>query len=117
MKMLKLLAVAALAASTAFSAQGWPTQPIRFIVPYAAGSGPDIAMRPVAERLGKILGQSVMVENFASAGGIIGSQTLAKAGPDGCTFGFDNNITLAVNKSLFDRLPYWPCAGPGPRYC
>ena len=108
MKILKLLAVAALAAAAAVSAQGWPTKPIRFIVPYAAGSGPDIAMRPVAERLGKILGQPVIVENFASAGGIIGSQTLAKASPDGYTFGFGNNITLAVNKSFFDKLPYDP---------
>ncbi len=106
--MLKLLAVAALAVSTAASAQSWPTKPIRFIVPYAAGSGPDTAMRPVTERLGKILGQPVVVENMASAGGIIGSQTLAKANPDGYTFGFGNNITLAVNKSFFDKLPYDP---------
>lgn len=108
MKILKLLAVATIAFSTTVSAQSWPAKPIRFIVPYAAGSGPDAAVRPVAERIGKILGQSVVVENFASAGGIVGSQMLAKASPDGYTFGFGNNITLAVNKSFFDKLTYDP---------
>lgn len=106
--LMKILAVAAVAISTTAFAQGWPTKPIRFIVPYAAGSGPDTAMRPVAERLGKILGQPIVVENFASAGGIVGSQALAKAAPDGYTFGFGNNITLAVNKSFFEKLPYDP---------
>lgn len=108
MKILKFLAVAAVAVSTAASAQSWPTKPIRFIVPYAAGSGPDVAMRPLTERLGKILGQPVVVENFSSAGGIVGTQTLSKAAPDGYTFGFGNNITLAVNKTFFEKLPYNP---------
>jgi tripartite-type tricarboxylate transporter receptor subunit TctC len=107
-KLLHCVAVAALAISTAASAQSWPTKPIRFIVPYAAGTGPDTAMRPVAERLGKVLGQPVVVENFSSAGGIIGTQTLSKAAADGYTFGFGNNITLAVNKSFFEKLPYDP---------
>lgn len=108
MKLLKLVAVSAFAIASTVSAQDWPSKPIRFIVPYAAGSGPDVAMRPVAERLGKILGQPVVIENFASAGGIVGSQMVAKAKPDGYTFGFGNNITLAVNKSFFDKLPYNP---------
>lgn len=108
MKFIPCLALAAALLSTVATAQTWPTKPIRFIVPYAAGSGPDTAVRPVAERLGKILGQPLVVENFASAGGIVGSQMLARAAPDGYTFGFGNNITLAVNKSFFDKLPYDP---------
>ncbi|NYG35266.1 Bug family tripartite tricarboxylate transporter substrate binding protein [Sphaerotilus montanus] len=108
MKLLKLIVTAALAVATAASAQEWPTKPIRLIIPYAAGSGPDIAMRPVADRLGQILKQAVVVDNIAGAGGIVGSQTLARAKPDGYTFGFGNNITLAVNKSFFDKLPYDP---------
>lgn len=108
MKIPKLIAIAAVALSTTVSAQGWPSKPIRFIIPYPAGSGPDVAMRPVTERLGKILGQPVTVENFASAGGIVGTQMLAKAAPDGYTFGFGNNITLGVNKTFFDKLPYNP---------
>ena len=108
MKALKLLAVVAAFVSTAVSAQNWPSKPVKLIVPYAAGSGPDTAMRPVAERLGTILGQPVVIVNYSSAGGIIGTQTLAKADPDGYTFGFGNNVTLAVNKSFFDKLPYDP---------
>ncbi len=109
MKLLKLIVTAALAViAAAASAQDWPTKPIRLIIPYAAGSGPDIAMRPVADRLGQILKQAVVVDNIAGAGGIVGSQALARANPDGYTFGFGNNITLAVNKSFFDKLPYNP---------
>ena len=108
MNPLKLIITAALAVATAASAQEWPTKPIRLIIPYAAGSGPDIAMRPVADRLGQILKQAVVVENIAGAGGIVGSQALARAKPDGYTLGFGNNITLAVNKSFFDKLPYNP---------
>ena len=108
MKLLKLIVTAALAVATAASAQEWPTKPIRLIIPYAAGSGPDIAMRPVADRLGQILKQAIVVDNVAGAGGIVGTQTLARAKPDGYTFGFGNNITLAVNKSFFDKLPYDP---------
>ena len=108
MKLFKLIVTAALAVATAVSAQEWPTKPMRLIIPYAAGSGPDIAMRPVAERLGQILKQAVVVDNIAGAGGIVGSQALARAKPDGYTFGFGNNITLAVNKSFFDKLPYNP---------
>jgi tripartite-type tricarboxylate transporter receptor subunit TctC len=107
-KLLKLIVTAALAVATAASAQEWPSKPIRLIIPYAAGSGPDIAMRPVADRLGQILKQAIVVDNIAGAGGIVGSQTLARAKPDGYTFGFGNNITLAVNKSFFDKLPYDP---------
>ena len=108
MKLLKLIVTAALAVATAASAQEWPSKPIRLIIPYAAGSGPDIAMRPVADRLGQILKQAIVVDNIAGAGGIVGSQTLARAKPDGYTFGFGNNITLAVNKSFFAKLPYDP---------
>ena len=65
MKALKLLAVVAAFVSTAVSAQNWPSKPVKLIVPYAAGSGPDTAMRPVAERLGTILGQPVVIVNYS----------------------------------------------------
>lgn len=108
MKRRKLLALLTMALSTSVAAQHWPAKPIRFIVPYAVGSGPDVATRPVVERMGQILGQPVVVENPASAGGIIGSQRIARSAPDGYTFGFANNITLAVNKSFYESLPYDP---------
>lgn len=98
----------AFAFSVSSQAQSWPTKPIKLVIPYAAGSGPDVATRPVAERMGKIIGQPVVVENFSSAGGIVGAQNIAKAAPDGYTFGFVNQIILAVNKGMFAKLPYDP---------
>lgn len=108
MKLKQVVCVAMFGLSAAAIAQEWPSKPIRLIVPYGAGSGPDAAVRPLAEGLSKILGQSVVVENFVSAGGIVGTQMVARAKPDGYTLGFGNNITLAVNKSFFDKLPYDP---------
>ncbi len=100
--------------STLTAAAEWPEKPIRFIMPYGAGSGPDSAVRPFVDSLSKVLGQSVVVENFSGAGGIIGANTLARAKPDGYTFGFGNNIILAVNRSFFDELPYDPDADFAP---
>ena len=108
MKLKLLLGIALLGCASVASAQDWPNRPIRLIVPYGAGSGPDVAVRPLAENLSRILGQSVVVENYASAGGVVGTQNIARAKPDGYTLGFGNNITLAVNKSFFDNLSYDP---------
>lgn len=102
------VAVLGAALSTPVLAQDWPTRPIKLIMPYGAGSGPDVALRPVVEQLTKLLKQSVVVENLPSAGGILGSQAIARATPDGYTFGFANNITLAVNQSFYAKLPYDP---------
>lgn len=108
MKLKLLLGIALLGCASVASAQDWPNRPVRLIVPYGAGSGPDAAVRPLAENLSKILGQPVVVENYASAGGVVGTQNIARAKPDGYTLGFGNNITLAVNKSFFDNLSYDP---------
>ena len=86
----------------------WPDKPIKMIVPYAAGSGVDVVTRPIAIAMGKALGQSVMIDNKPSAGGIVGTQALATSAPDGYTFGFGNLVTLAINKSFFTKLPYNP---------
>lgn len=86
----------------------WPDKPIKMIVPYAAGSGVDVVTRPIAIAMGKALGQSVIVDNKPSAGGIVGTQALAVSAPDGYTFGFGNLVTLAINKSFFTKLPYNP---------
>ena len=102
------VAVLGAALSTPVLAQDWPTRPIKLIMPYGAGSGPDVALRPVVEQLTKLLKQSVVVENLPSAGGILGSQAIARATPDGYTFGFANNVTLAVNQSFYAKLPYDP---------
>ncbi len=108
MKISRAIALLAITVSAVAQAQTWPSKPLKLIIPYAAGSGPDVATRPVADEIGKILKQPVIVENLSSAGGIVGTRTIAKAAPDGYTFGFGNNITLAVNRSFYASLPYDP---------
>lgn len=86
----------------------WPDHPIRFIVPAAAGGGPDIAARLYGVRLAAKLGQPVIIDNRPGAAGNIGMQMLMTAAPDGYTIAYGNNATLATNEFLFDKLPYDP---------
>jgi tripartite-type tricarboxylate transporter receptor subunit TctC len=79
-----LLAVATLPAY----AQGWPTKPVRLIVPFPVGAAPDVVARLLGERLGQAWGQAVVVENRAGAGGIPGMSTLVRSLADGYTLGF-----------------------------
>jgi tripartite-type tricarboxylate transporter receptor subunit TctC len=102
------VAAAALAAPIAFRAAfGWPDQPVRIVVPFTPGTGPDIIARFVAEKLSPKLGQPVVVENMAGASGNIGSQQVARAKPDGLTLMSSVN-TLVMNASLYKNLPYDP---------
>jgi len=88
-------------------AQGWaPERPMRLIVPFTPGGSTDIIARVVGQRLGALLGQSVVVENRPGAGGTIGSDAVAKAAPDGHTLLMGHIGTLAVNPGLYPRLPY-----------
>ena len=85
----------------------WPAkQPIKLIVPSAAGSAPDFVSRKVATFLAERLGQAVVVDNKPGASGAIGMQALAASRPDGYTFGYGNVATLAINPHLFSKLPY-----------
>ena len=86
----------------------YPEKPIRLIVPAAAGGTTDIASRLVGKRLGETLGQPVVVENRAGAGGIIGSQALTNASADGYTLMMGNIGPNAINYSLYKHLPYKP---------
>ena len=86
-------------------AQGYPARPIRFIVPFAAGGGNDIVGRIIAEKLSEALGQPVVVDNRAGAGGIIGTNIAAKAPADGHTM-LVNSISLVFNAILRKKLPY-----------
>jgi tripartite-type tricarboxylate transporter receptor subunit TctC len=92
------------AASTS-SGQAYPNRPIRFIVPFPPGGGNDIVGRIVAQRLNEALGVPVVVDNRGGAGGTIGTDIVAKAPPDGHTM-LVNNISLAVNATLYPKLPY-----------
>lgn len=86
----------------------WPERPIRLIVPSAAGGSPDVVCRLVGAELARVLGQAVVIDNRPGASGSIGMQELVRAAPDGHTLGYGNVGTLAINASLFDRLPYQP---------
>src|SRR3989344_1216868 len=78
-----------LASTSAMAAEPWPARPIKWVVPYLAGTGPDTTARIVAEAVSKELGQPVVIENKGGAGGNLGARQAAKAGPDGYTWGYD----------------------------
>jgi tripartite-type tricarboxylate transporter receptor subunit TctC len=94
--------------SPVFSQANWPAKPIRWIAPYAAGGFADIRARRLAIDLAKNLGQPVYIENRAGAGGVVGTDAVAKSAPDGYTIGMGNLAALAVNVSLMKKLPYDP---------
>jgi tripartite-type tricarboxylate transporter receptor subunit TctC len=89
-------------------AQGWPTRPIRMIVPFPPGGGADAISRQLAERIGNATGWSIVIENRAGAGGNIGLEAVAKTQPDGYTIGMGQAANLAINPSLYPRMPYDP---------
>jgi tripartite-type tricarboxylate transporter receptor subunit TctC len=88
------------AAALPASAQNWPDKPVKLIVPFAPGGSTDIIARLVADRMQKTLGQPVVVDNRAGAGGAIGAEAVAKAAADGYTIGVGTVSTLAVNPVL-----------------
>ena len=92
----------------AFAQSPWPAKPITFIVPYAAGGFSDIRARKIGAELSKVLGQPIVIENKGGAGGVVGTDAIAKATPDGYTIGSGNLAPLAVNPSLMKKLPYDP---------
>ena len=86
----------------------WPDKPLRLIVPSAAGGAPDVICRVLGAELARSLGQAVVIDNKPGASGNIGMQEIVRATADGYTLGYGNVGTLAINLSLFDRLPYQP---------
>jgi tripartite-type tricarboxylate transporter receptor subunit TctC len=89
-------------------AQDFPTRPLRMVVPFPPGSGPDLVARLVAEHLRESLGQPVVIDNRPGALGSIGALEIARAAPDGHTLGIITNSTHASNVSMFRRLAYDP---------
>jgi len=99
------LAVLAAASAPAFAQGSWPDKPIRLVLPFSAGGPADTTTRLLAQGLGKQLGQSVIVDNKPGAGGIIGSDFVAKSAPDGYTLLIAGNGAVA-NALLRTRMPY-----------
>ncbi|MBI0534408.1 tripartite tricarboxylate transporter substrate binding protein [Roseomonas sp. KE2513] len=104
-----LAAATALATPRALRAQeagAWPSRPIRFVVPFPPGGTTDIVARVYAQRMTRTLGQPMVVENRAGAGGTVGSDVVAKAPPDGYAFVMSNIASHAVGPNVYPRVPY-----------
>ena len=104
---MRLLTISAvlLAALGPAAAQNYPTKPITVIVPFAAGGPSDTIARLTVAGMGKVLGQQLIIENVAGAGGTIGSARAARAEPDGYTL-FIHHLGLATSATLYRKLPY-----------
>ncbi len=89
-------------------AQTWPTKPVRLVVPFTAGGSTDTVARIIAEKLTPRLGQPVVVENRAGAGGSVGSDAVAKSAPDGYTMLVGTSSTMAILPYLYRKPPYDP---------
>ena len=108
--MKRIIAAALALAFGAFAAhaQVWPTKTVRIIVPFGAGSTPDLVARLIADRLHQKTGQAFVVEDRPGASGNTGTDAVAKAAPDGATIGISIGGPLAINTLLFAHLPYDP---------
>src|SRR5437868_7621992 len=110
-KIISVIAVAgllsALSTGTALAQSTYPVKPIRFIVPFPAGSGTDIIARLVAIKLSESLKQQVVIDNRPGASTIIGTEIVAKAPPDGYTIIIASN-NHAINSALSAKLPFDP---------
>jgi tripartite-type tricarboxylate transporter receptor subunit TctC len=104
--MLATMVAVVLALVGTAGAQQWPTRPVTMVVGFAAGGTTDVLGRIVAQRVGEILGQQIMVENVGGAGGLTGSLRVARAHPDGSQVLFGGLGTVVLNQMLYKRPPY-----------
>jgi len=89
-------------------AEDYPSKPVKVIVPFAIGGGADIVARLVFQKLSVRLGQPFVIDNRGSAGGIMGTDAVAKSAPDGYTLVFGQTGPIAINPTLFPQVPYDP---------
>jgi tripartite-type tricarboxylate transporter receptor subunit TctC len=101
-------ACAAVARPAHAQAQAWPTKPIRMVVPFPPGGPSDNLARPLLQKLGEVLGQPVVIDNKGGANGNIGGDAVAKAAPDGYTLLWTPTGTVAVNPSIYAKMPFDP---------
>jgi len=104
----RLIAAALLAVSFSSIAQTFPSRPIRLIVPFPPGGAVEFYSRAVQPHVQQILGQPVLIENRAGAGGMIGVDLVAKSAPDGHTLAVGNIAALAMNVGVYSKMPYDP---------
>ena len=103
-----LLAGAAFCFSFPAFAQSWPQRPVTVVVPQPAGNSPDVMCRLITEKLSRTFGQQFVVENHPGAANLVGTQSVARAAPDGYTFLFATSAALVTNPYTFKKLPYDP---------
>jgi tripartite-type tricarboxylate transporter receptor subunit TctC len=103
-----LIALATLAASTAWAEPTYPSKPIRIIVPFTPGGSPDVLARTIGQKITESTGAAVVIENVPGAGGTIGADRVAKAQADGYTLLMGHVGTLAVAPAVYPNLPYDP---------
>jgi tripartite-type tricarboxylate transporter receptor subunit TctC len=103
-----VIAAALLAASHAFAQAPYPSKPIKVVVPFAPGTGPEQTVRIIGERFVQSTGQPLIIENKGGAGGNIGTDAVAKAAPDGYTLGLIAINMLVINPHLYKDMPYDP---------
>lgn len=101
-----LATILALACTANATAQDYPNKPVTLVVPAAAGGGTDILGRSLAEELGKRLKQAFIVDNKAGASGMIGTQAVARAAPDGYTLLFSYSAPIYYARHMFQKVPY-----------
>jgi tripartite-type tricarboxylate transporter receptor subunit TctC len=101
-----VLAVVAFALAPVATGQAWPTKPIKLVAPSTPGDAPDVIARMVAEKLSIALGQQVVVDNKPGAGGVVGSDAVAKSAPDGYTLIMGNAGSHGINAAVYSKLPY-----------
>jgi tripartite-type tricarboxylate transporter receptor subunit TctC len=103
-----LLAGAALCLASPVVAQSWPQRPVSIVVPQPAGNSPDVLCRLIADKLSRTLGQQFVVENRPGAANLVGTQSVARAAPNGYTFLFATSAALVMNPYTFKKLAYDP---------
>ena len=106
--MIRTLFIAVLAAPLISLAQAWPSKPIRLVVPYPPGGSTDLLARTIGVKVGEALGQQIIVDNRAGAGGMLGSDIVARSAPDGYTILLGTGATHGLTLLLSKTVPYDP---------